>query len=134
MDYLTIVMEASRPLRVESCHIRMSNKNASMQQDTLIDLFIDLRQCLKIAHHIPGRLRLRASLSAATKNFQVSPDAIEKLLTSLDGVKDVRLNKLAGSATISYDRKKLHPDFWPALLTDDPDIVRTRLQDHFETS
>lgn len=105
-----------------------------MQQDNLIDLFIDLRQCLKIAHHIPGRLRLRASLSAATKNLQISPDAIVALLTSLDGVKDVRLNKLAGSATISYDQKKLPPDFWPALLADDPETVRAGLQKHFESA
>lgn len=102
-----------------------------MRHADLIDAFIDLRPCLKIAHHIPGRLRLRASLSASLKGHKLDAKAIEQMLLALPGVDSVRLNKLSGSAVIAYNAKQLAPDFWDLILNGEPDLVIEKLKSLF---
>ena len=54
-------------------------------------------------HHVPGRLRLRARAlygdSGATRSLM-------RELRGLEGVRDVRLNRRAGSVTVHYDVSK----------------------------
>lgn len=105
-----------------------------MRQANLIDAFIDLRQSVKIAHHIPGRLRLRASLSASMKGHKLDAKAIEQMLLSLPGVQSVRLNKMSGSSIISYDTSQVAPDFWTFILKGDDEAVSEKLRSLAGTS
>jgi hypothetical protein len=55
---------------------------------------------IEIVHHIPGRVRLRAS--AAKSNPAVAA-GLEAAATSLDGVIDVSVNTASGTALILFD-------------------------------
>ena len=103
-----------------------------MSQSNLITLFLDLRSCVKIAHHIPGRLRLRVSLGAIKKAVDLDMKSVEAMLQKLPGVRDVRLNKIAGTAVISYDAKMTKPDYWAFLLEGAPDAVEADLTKKFD--
>ena len=55
-------------------------------------------------HHVPGRLRVRSSA------FRCQPAealAAQRRLTSIDGVRQARLNAHAGSITIHYDPERI---------------------------
>ena len=105
-----------------------------MQTMPLIDAFIDLRCFLMIAHHIPGRLRLKASMKVAASGHTLDGKAIEAFLLSVPGVQSVRLNKMSGSAVITYDKGRIEPDYWRFLLTGEDQTVRDALEDQFISS
>jgi hypothetical protein len=102
---------------------------------TEIDLepFLDLRRHLTIAHHIPGRIRLRISAGAARELGNVDAEIIDRILGAIDGIDNVRLNALAGSAVIAYRPQKIQPSWWETLLTGDGDrataLLRRLLED-----
>ncbi|MFT4172056.1 MAG: cation transporter [Rhodocyclaceae bacterium] len=84
-----------------------------------IELFRRFAAHVQIAHHIPGRIRLklapvklddeeRAAVSRA-KGFQ-------KALDSIPGVKSIRLNLLARSCTVEYDTGIIPAAAWPDVL------------------
>ncbi|MFD2110364.1 HMA2 domain-containing protein [Thiorhodococcus fuscus] len=55
-------------------------------------------------HHVPGRLRVR---SAAFRCQPSEARAVQMLLLSLEGVRQVRLNTHAGSITVHYSPEQL---------------------------
>ena len=68
---------------------------------------LELHPHVKVAHHLPGRLRVQAHSSQAAarvlkRNAEVCMDALHRLFP---GVKSVRLNPLAGSLVVEYDLK-----------------------------
>jgi hypothetical protein len=64
-------------------------------------------------HHVPGRLRVRAS------TFRCSPARIQvaiRAIEALDGVTSVTFNARAGSITVRYDpRQRCHLDLLATL-------------------
>jgi hypothetical protein len=102
---------------------------------TEIDLepFLDLRRHLEIAHHIPGRIRLRISAGAARELGNVDAKVIDRILGAIDGIDNVRLNALAGSAVVEYRPQKIESSWWETLLTGDADsataLLRRLLED-----
>lgn len=83
-----------------------------------IDLrpFLALRRHLAIAHHIPGRIRLRLKGTALLQAGKIDTGALEQLLSAIDGIGEVRLNAAAGSVVIGYRIKRIPPDTWAKLL------------------
>lgn len=72
---------------------------------------------ITIAHHIPGRIRLRLSPQVLEKagNFDLS--SVQKLNgINGNGIKGVEINPLALSAIITYDPKKLPPRWWEEFV------------------
>jgi len=67
---------------------------------------------LEIAHHIPGRIRLKVLLSglAAIEDMD-----IEALVLSIPGVLGMRVNSAARSVVIDYNQKVISQDFWHLL-------------------
>lgn len=65
------------------------------------DLFCHLLQQVQIAHHIPGRIRLKFNGHFSPSSTHPTPD-IQSRLAALPAVTNVRINALARSATISY--------------------------------
>lgn len=68
-----------------------------------------LRPYLRVAHHLPGRLRVQVRPGlAATRALRRHAGAGEQaLLQLLPGARSVRLNALAGSLVLEYDPKHM---------------------------
>ncbi|AFY61289.1 HMA2 domain-containing protein [Synechococcus sp. PCC 6312] len=85
----------------EGFSVSVSKRRRARHHLTFAQLFgyIDLQ----VAHHIPGRLRLKFPV---LKNNMVYGVHFESFFFSLEGVKDVRVNLQACSIVIEYDIKK----------------------------
>jgi len=84
--------------------------------DADLDHFLSLRCHLQIAHHIPGRIRLRVAPSVFRALGSIDSSLLQRLPRSIDGVGEVRVNKAAGSAVISYAVDRLDPGLWERLI------------------
>ena len=69
------------------------------------DLLRALR--LEIAHHLPGRLRLR---SAAVKHDAAAAENARAAVAQIEGVHSVTANRDTGSLLIAYDTDVVAPD------------------------
>lgn len=81
-----------------------------MTPDTLL---AELRTRVQPAHHLPGRLRLRF---AGGLPAGLSPDQLRNGLASLPGVRDLQINLLARSCTVTYDTLIIPPAAWDDLF------------------
>ena len=97
---------------------------------TTIDLtpFLDLRRHLKIAHHIPGRIRLRVGASVFKDLGKIDTGVFDKILGAIDGIHDVRVNAAAGSVVIAYIPTVIQSSWWETLLKADNDTAISLLQ------
>lgn len=87
---------------------------------------------LSVAHHIPGRIRLKMrenlphELIAEAKKFG-------QALGGVEGIRSVGVNPLARSCTIEYDARAIPPSAWSGFLsgeaTPESEILRRRLLD-----
>jgi hypothetical protein len=78
----------------------------------------DFAPYLRIAHQIPGRVRLKldaAALDVPTLR-EVGGERLKTALGSLRGVHDISLNLLARSCVVSYDNGTIPDAAWPDLL------------------
>ncbi len=92
--------------------------------DNDLDKFLALRRHLKIAHHIPGRVRLRAGPSIFTELATIDASVFDRMLQAIDGIEDVRINKMAGSVVIVYAADTVEPDHWHTLINgEDADAI-----------
>ncbi len=78
------------------------------------DVFAALQEGLTVVHHIPGRLRVKLAMKTAVRS-----DVQEFLEHNKDlpGIRDVRINRLARSAAITYDRELIPSSELEELLT-----------------
>ncbi|WP_051261258.1 hypothetical protein [Desulfovibrio inopinatus] len=80
---------------------------------------LELRDLLSVAHHVPGRIRLR--LNPKIRNHPAAKE-FEHWNTSGTGILATRLNSMARSLVIDYDPKQIHAgEFEEFLETRDPD-------------
>ncbi|MDA8308128.1 MAG: cation transporter [Deltaproteobacteria bacterium] len=84
-----------------------------MNEDLLIDRLIGLAAQSEIAHHIPGRIRLKVKLPALllARDLEVSD-----LVDRFSGILDARANAGARSIVISYDAGTIAPALWERLV------------------
>ena len=82
------------------------------------DYLIPLLEEAEIAHHIPGRIRLRFNHSIVTRLPKVNGihKKIEEIANQIEAIKDIRLNLYAGSVVVQYDTDILSPDFWQEVV------------------
>ena len=80
---------------------------------TIVDFLMKLAPHTQIAHHIPGRIRLKIAVSALDLIQGVD---VEALLARLPGVKNLRINPPAMSAIVEYDQRLLPFDLWERLV------------------
>jgi len=78
-----------------------------------IDRLIDLAGQTEIAHHIPGRIRLKVKLSGLLLAQDLEAADLMKYFI---GILDTRTNAAARSITISYDVRVISPDMWERLI------------------
>lgn len=99
-----------------------------MNNPTLSQHIQSLAPFLKIAHHIPGRVRLKID-AAILKNPTVKDldsAAVLQQLGQIRGIQNIQINKLARSCTIEYDKAILPQDAWADLL-DAKDTAAARI-------
>lgn len=96
-----------------------------------------------IAHHIPGRIRLKFDIGMAELSGldALRPERLQDALNNMRGVSGVRLNLLARSCTVEYDHRVIPAAAWEDLLAcrETPaaqilaDILREKYQETLST-
>jgi len=91
------------------------------------DYLIPLLEEAQIAHHIPGRIRLRFnhSILAALPKLNGIEKEIQKIADQIEAIKDIRLNLYAGSVVVQYDTDLLPSVFWEEVVAE-KDLERLR--------
>ena len=81
-----------------------------------LDLLVKLRNFVGIAHHMPGRIRLRLDARSVREVKKVNSNTIDTVLGAMPGITDFRINTKAGSIVINYDINEIEPSWWRVLL------------------
>jgi len=92
-----------------------------------LETFLALTRYFSIIHHIPGRIRFRVDPSIREMTDKISAKEVEQWPEQIRGIREVKLNPLAGSVTVMYDPATLPNTFWPALLSQNPDSATVSL-------
>lgn len=74
---------------------------------------------VRIVHHIPGRIRMKlepVEVDAEERDRLSAARGFQHTLDRLPGVKSLRVNLLARSCIVEYDRALIPPDAWGDLL------------------
>jgi hypothetical protein len=78
---------------------------------------IDFSSYLSIIHHIKGRIRLRVNPEIKKlNNSNMTLETIESIPKSIEGIHDVKINKIVGSVTITYDATIFPDELWVNLI------------------
>ena len=83
---------------------------------------IDTQDIIKIASffsiiaHTPGRLRVRVNPKIKEAGESITIADIENLPNRIDGIIDIKINKIIASVTIMYDPKIFSPKLWEDLV------------------
>ena len=85
--------------------------------EQLVDGLLDHMLYLNIAHHVPGRIRVKASWSGAQKLGTVDENQLMRIIASIPGIQDYRVNKKALSVIIQYDTDILSPALWEEVAS-----------------
>ena len=88
----------------------------------IVEKIQQFSKCVEIAHHIPGRIRVRLlldelpELDPATETLVSRVREYKDALESIPGVRSLRVNVLARSCTIEYDRQTIPFEAWEDFL------------------
>lgn len=81
--------------------------------------FLTLRRHVTIAHHVPGRIRLKLGMAAVTKLPEADPAPFVDLFKRIRGIGLTRINRAALSVVVEYDPNVIAPSTWSRLLEGD---------------
>jgi hypothetical protein len=79
----------------------------------------DFLQLLSIAHHIPGRVRLKLEKPQEAQEFGLGINDATKFAEALrkaKGIRSTSLNTIALSCTVNYDANIIPVETWANLL------------------
>lgn len=88
---------------------------------------------LQIAHHVPGRIRLKLSGPISDEMIAMADEArrFGKALAAIDAIRSISLNPLARSCVVEYDARAIPPSAWSHLVagkaTPEGETLRLRL-------
>ncbi|MBL29245.1 MAG: hypothetical protein CMM50_17075 [Rhodospirillaceae bacterium] len=74
------------------------------------------RSRMSIAHHVPGRIRLRFAPDILTQVPELKALIDSGGLEEMAGVTDARVNPFAFSIVVSYDTGRIAPSDWETLI------------------
>lgn len=69
-----------------------------------------------IIAHTAGRLRVRVNSKIVKEGENIELKDIEDLPKKIDGIKDIKINKVIASITILYDPEIFNPKLWEDLI------------------
>jgi hypothetical protein len=105
---------------------------AALDRRERIELLLAMRRHLRIVHHIPGRLRVRAGagLLELARQWRGRTIGLDDAVRVIGGIRAARVNPVAASAVIEYDPARVPPDAWHRLLDGDDAEALEILRDH----
>jgi len=71
---------------------------------------------LRIAHHIPGRIRLKLAGEGGMGDVVAEVKRFVSTASSAPGIRSVSLNLLARSCLVEYDPAEIAPTAWTDLI------------------
>lgn len=82
------------------------------------DYLIPLLEEAEIAHHIPGRIRLKFNhgILARLPKINGIEKKIQGMADQVEAIKDIRLNFFTGSVVVQYNTGIISPDFWQEVV------------------
>ena len=80
------------------------------------DEIINIAKFFSIIAHTPGRLRVRVNPKIKDSGRNISLGDIENLPNKIDGIKNIKINKIIASVTITYDPLIFKPKIWEDLV------------------
>lgn len=87
---------------------------------SVVDRLQRFGACVHIAHHLPGRIRLRLgelpALDAKEQSLLAQARNFHDLLERIPAIRSVRVNLLARSCTVEYDHAAIPFQAWPDFL------------------
>ncbi|TIH14852.1 heavy-metal-associated domain-containing protein [Marinifilum sp. JC120] len=75
---------------------------------------VELEKYLDVAHHIPGRIRIKFSPLILTKPVALA--AMKEHSELPDAIKDARVNMSARSVVVEYDSEQIQPELVEELI------------------
>lgn len=80
---------------------------------------LKLRNWVNVAHHIPGRIRLKYKLSIMLHLARFNFKEIEQALESIPALHHYKINRTTGSIVIEYDPQRIIPALLEDIFSDD---------------
>jgi hypothetical protein len=116
----------------DTASARRAPSSPAATRDDRIEMLLAMRRHLHIVHHIPGRLRLRASagLLDLARAWRGQTISLDEAIGVIDGIRSARVNPMAASAVIEYDPTRVAPDAWHRLLHGDETEALEILRSH----
>ncbi|MBL3520759.1 hypothetical protein ACNSOP_07390 [Aliarcobacter lanthieri] len=77
---------------------------------------IKIASYFTIIAHTPGRLRVRVNPKITKEASNISLGDIENLPNKINGIKEIKINKIIASVTILYHPEIFSPKLWENLI------------------
>jgi hypothetical protein len=77
---------------------------------------IKIASFFSIIAHTPGRLRVRVNPKIKDESGNISLSDIENLPNKIDGIINIKINKIIASVTITYEPTIFKPKHWEDLI------------------
>ncbi|QUM83029.1 cation transporter [Moritella sp. 5] len=79
---------------------------------------LKIRRWLTLAHHIPGRIRLKYKMGIMAHLVTIKVTDIEQALADIPAFKNYKINSDTGSILIEYDAGIIKPEFINQLFSE----------------
>lgn len=73
--------------------------------DKYLDKVLKMRRWVLIAHHVPGRIRLKYKMGLVAQLMQFNLKSVDEVVSQVPAFLSYKLNKTTGSIVIEYDAK-----------------------------
>ena len=80
------------------------------------DEIINIARFFSIIAHTPGRLRVRVNPKITQSSGNISLSDIENLPNKIDGIINIKINKIIASVPITYNPQIFKPKIWEDLV------------------
>ncbi|MCT7629672.1 hypothetical protein N5U06_02890 [Aliarcobacter butzleri] len=77
---------------------------------------IKIASFFSIIAHTPGRLRVRVNPKITQTSGNITLSDIEDLPKKIDGIENIKINKIIASVTIHYNPDIFQPKLWEDLV------------------
>lgn len=77
---------------------------------------IKVASYFSIIAHTPGRIRVRVNPKITSMGENISLNDIEQLPNKINGITEIKINKIIASVTILYNPKIFQPKLWEDLI------------------
>lgn len=81
-----------------------------------VEKILKISSYLTKVHHIKGRIRVRVNPKIKNESKEITLDDITSLPNKINGINTIKINKIVGSVTITYDNSIFPYELWEDLL------------------